>query len=326
MLQGTLEKLMKGSGGLFEEKPVSPAPLFSEANALEARRAKAWLEDRLKKASKLAEDDLISEVASVTPAMAEVILGQCNLGNRPIRERRIAHWTRTITEGRMMLLSQGISFSREGSLNNGQHRLLAIIRAGRSVKMNVTFGESRDAFMVLDTGAGRSGGDVLHTLGYKNTNQLAASARLYELVTNYTPSNSGRFQLSNDEVAEIIRQNPKLEDVTTAGHTIGNKLKASTSALTTAFYIIQQKSDSARRLDGFIERLSSGAELKQSDPILVLREALRNHTLEIRRDGSGKQVQICAGVIMAWNLWVKGLKARPSKLLWLAGTPFPNPE
>lgn len=322
LMKPIMEKLMLNA--IADPDVNAPVPLFSEANQLESRRAKAWLDDRLAKARKLHKDDLYSETCLITPAMAEVILKECNRGNRKLRGKKIAAYMRAIIEGRWKVHGQGISFAKDGKLNNGQHRLNAIILAGRSVRMHVVFGEDRDVFDVLDTGSNRSGSDTLHSLGYKNTTTLASAARLWSIVTSENPN--GNPSVDNDEIRTIIAANPRLEDLTTPAHRIGKKLGTSGSALAAAFYLIDQKSPSNRRLEHFIDKLSSGAELRAKDPILVLRDSLRAKNLEARRDGTGRNARTCAATILAWNKWISGATASPGSLRWSAGEPYPQPE
>lgn len=317
-----MENLMLNAA--TEREVNAPVPLFSEANQLETRRAEAWLDDRLTKARKLHKDDLHSETCLITPAMAEVILKECNRGNRRLRGKKIAAYMKAIVEGRWKVHGQGISFAKDGKLNNGQHRLNAIILAGRSVRMHVVFGEDWDVFDVLDTGSNRSGSDTLHSLGYKNTTTLASAARLWSIVTGKNPN--GNPVVDNDEIRAIIAANPRLEDLTTPAHRIGKKLGTSGSALAVAFYLIDQKSSNSRRLDHFIEKLSSGAELRAKDAILVLRDSLRAKSLEARRDGTGKNARTCAAAILAWNKWINGSKTSPGSLRWTSGEPYPQPE
>ncbi|MCO5092641.1 hypothetical protein [Bosea sp. (in: a-proteobacteria)] len=297
--------------------------LFSETHVSEARRATAWLEDRIAMSTKLGASELHSEVVTISPVTAEVILAKCNTGNRPLRPKRVALWDRTIREGRWKLTSQGISFARDGRLNNGQHRLNGIIAAGRAVQMMATFGEGRDVFDVLDTGGMRSGSDTLHVAGYKNTALLAASARLIAIVTGDAPGGNSSF--SNDEIKQIVEQHPLLEDATTAGGRIGKKLKTSAAGMAAAFYLIETKSQNARRLDHFVDRLADGASLKRRDPILVLREGLRGGDIA-PASGGGNAGRITAATINAWNLWVRGRSAQLSALRWDTAQPFPQPE
>lgn len=320
MLQETMDRPAAKS------KLASPvSPLFSEASKPESRRAKAWLEERIASSKKLPSFQLHAEVVSMSPALAEIIMLQSNEGNRAIKTSKVAIYEEAIRQGRWRLTSQGISFSRDGHLNNGQHRLSAIIAAGCSVPMMVTFGEDRDAFDVIDAGLQRGGSDALHVAGYKNTATLAAAVRV--LLNIEKATFGGRGGYSNDIIKATVARHPRLEDATTMGAKIGVALKTSQGATTTAVFLITRDSRSARRLDTFAERLVLGTELTKGDPILVLREGLRNNTLGAgHRNSDTRSAAKAAAIIKAWNQWVRGRRSSPSSLSWSPDKPFPTVE
>lgn len=299
--------------------------LFSEINSAEVRRAKAWLDDRLEKAKKRHDGELATETVTITPALAELIIAKCNRGNRSIRKGRVSGYAEEMRQGRWKLTAQGISFARDGRLNNGQHRLLGIVEAGIPIKMQVAFGEDRDVFDVTDTGGMRGGSDTLHIHGYKNTTSLAAAARLLKTVSSDTPLNIR--PLKNHEIAELVQANPGLEEATTPGMRVGCKLKFSAGAAAVAFYLIAERSPHERRLNFFIDRLCDGAGLRARDPVLVLRDGLRGKDLDGGQRGSTQRaIMHIAAIILAWNKWVHGKTATVNKLRWSPDTPFPMPE
>lgn len=300
------------------------SPLFSAADVADARRANAWLSDRLKQSAALPPGNLFSEVVTITPAAAEVILTRCNRGNRAIRSLRVRQYADTMADGRWKLTSQGLSFSRQGQLNNGQHRLHAIIAAGRPIPMTVSFGEDRDVFDVLDAGGMRGASDTLHVGGYKNTSLLAAAARLL-MIIEVNPTANASF--ANDVVKNWVDLHSDLEAYTTPGGTIGKRLKTSPAAITAASYLIDTQSEHARRFSNFTAHLADGIGLSNKrDPILVLRDNLMSGNIAGRNHPGVKGVIIAGSVIKTWNLWLRGKTASLPAVQWVPGTPFPKPE
>lgn len=299
--------------------------VFSTAHGAEARRARSWLKDRIERARALPPGELRFEAVEITPVLAEIILAEHNRGNRPFKARRF-QYAEIMKAGDWRFTSQGISFSRDGSLNNGQNRLDAVRIAGRSVRMTVAFGEDREVFPVIDTGASRGGSDALHIAGYKNTACLAASARLLKNVTSQMPR--GNAIMTNEEVLDLVAAHPGLERMTTEGAMIGKAIRgATTAAPTVAFYLIDRHSAHARRLPHFINQLADGADLPKRSPSLVLRDAMMNRKVySATLSGSNRAAYMCAAIIKAWNLWVRGRQASMSSLAWPADTPFPMPE
>lgn len=298
---------------------IADEELFSTAHVADRRRAVAWLAERIAQASKLPPGELLSEVVTVTPAMAEVILASHNTGNRPLKPERF-EYAKAMTDGRWKLTSQGISFSRDGRLNNGQNRLTAVTIAARSVKMQVTFGEDREVFDVLDTGRIRGGSDSLHVRGYKNTAQLAAAARIVWLIERGTAASN--LKIANDLLLEVVKEHPELEKYTTEGHKVGKKLNTSVAAFAAAFYLIS-KSPNARRLPNFVSQLLTGIAAKPRDAVIVLRDGLMKRDIGV---GAHNGVYITAAIILAWNKWLRGSSASLPALRWSSPAPFPKSE
>lgn len=303
------------------------AAVFSAASTKETRRDAAWLAARLARSKQFRSGEIETETVQISPALAEMML-EHNADNRPLRQKYVGELAALIRGGRWRLTSQGISFARDGTLNNGQHRLSAIIAAGVTVPVQVSFGEDRDIFPMLDTGKGRSGGDALHIAGYKFWNNLAAAARLYKFVTSENPHVNQR--LNPEDILDIVEHNKQLEDVCADGSRIAQKLKCPSAPIITALYLIKKNSAEADRLPVFIGRLADGDELRRRDPILVLRNMIVQKGFEApQRGGTGianTSLRLCAGVVLAWNKWITVRTASDSALRWNGVTDFPQAE
>lgn len=90
----------------------------------------------------------------VTPAMAAIYL-IANVGNRVVKKSNVAYFVKLIKNGEFFTTHQGIAFSEDGRLLDGQHRLLAIIETGIGAWVMVTRGLSDNAFQAIDFGGVR---------------------------------------------------------------------------------------------------------------------------------------------------------------------------
>lgn len=95
----------------------------------------------------------------VTPEVARQWLS-ANVNNRPVRRGRVSGYARDMAAGAWALSPQGIAFDVNGNLMDGQHRLLAVIEAGVTVKMLVWFDVPQIVRDVLDIGDPRELRDV----------------------------------------------------------------------------------------------------------------------------------------------------------------------
>ena len=74
-----------------------------------------------------------------------------NTGNRRVSQRRIGQLAAQMRGGHYENTGEPIIVSDNGVLNNGQHRLLAVIEADAAVEMDIRFGIPRKAFVKTDT-------------------------------------------------------------------------------------------------------------------------------------------------------------------------------
>lgn len=106
-----------------------------------------------------------SEIVTVTPTMAADWLTLNIENNRAITEARVEAYVRTINEGQWQLTPEGVMFDTDGNLIDGQHRLTAISRANKPVKMVVWRDVPFESMEVLNTGVSRTTADILTVTG-----------------------------------------------------------------------------------------------------------------------------------------------------------------
>ena len=102
-----------------------------------------------------------SEIVNVTPQKAAEWLS-LNIENRPLRRTVVEGLKAAFARGEYIQTHQGIAFSAQGNLLDGQHRLTAIAEMrGVSFPMLVSHGVDDGAFQVMDIGLKRSHADAL---------------------------------------------------------------------------------------------------------------------------------------------------------------------
>lgn len=101
-----------------------------------------------------------TQVEQITPEMAARLL-KGNTHNRAIRTRVVEKYIDMMNRGLWELTHQGIAIGIDGTILDGQHRLLAIIEAGTTVPMCVTYNVASDIFDSIDLGQTRSIADLL---------------------------------------------------------------------------------------------------------------------------------------------------------------------
>jgi hypothetical protein len=96
----------------------------------------------------------------ITPEMATKWL-EGNTHNRSIRDSKVDQYARDMLAGKWRLTHQGIAFDTDETLQDGQHRLWAIVNSGRPTRMMVARGVPKDAQAVIDDNIPRSVVDAL---------------------------------------------------------------------------------------------------------------------------------------------------------------------
>ncbi len=94
----------------------------------------------------------------ITPEVASAYL-KLNTCNRKIKPAVFKHYAKQMAAGEWQYTHQGIAFSEDNQLIDGQHRLTAIIESGVSIPMLVTRNLNANSFKVVDSLALRTAAD-----------------------------------------------------------------------------------------------------------------------------------------------------------------------
>jgi len=149
---------------------------------------------------------MIYKEVLITPDMAKTFLAN-NPNNRKIKNYRLQKYCNSIKNGEWTLSPQPISFSKEGKLLDGQHRLTAIVLTGIPTKMVVAYDVSDDA--VFDKGAERTTGDSLYMRGLidkkiSSHGYIAIVKAYFTLLLNKDPSDEEIAKFINEYEDEIL--------------------------------------------------------------------------------------------------------------------------
>lgn len=143
-----------------------------------------------------------SEMMLVTPKLAKQWMDTMG-ANRRLSWTRVKMYSRDMAAGRWEPTNQGIGFSEDGRLLDGQHRLQAIIESGVSVTLLVVWGLSDSAQNHVDVLRPRSISDQMLMNGdEQRAKDLIARARIILLLVNGWET--GALSLTFDETRDLI--------------------------------------------------------------------------------------------------------------------------
>ena len=102
---------------------------------------------------------------TVTPELAKQFLTQ-NTNNRSVRPSVVKRYAADMLAGKFLLMPHGIVFLEDGTLADGQHRLLAIVASQTTQQMMVTFDAPPEIHLFQDRLAVRKEYDCLKMSGF----------------------------------------------------------------------------------------------------------------------------------------------------------------
>lgn len=263
-----------------------------------------------------------------TPERCESALDN-NTENRDIqRKRQLPGIKAALENGLWDDNVSKINFTKDGTLSDGQHRIVAGAETGIAFRSLVTWGVEREAQLVTDRRGSRTLANDFQIKKYPNAKKLAAVTRvLYQLDNGATPkqiaSQGGERTLPDvmlynyyNQNAEYITKKERLvakvyNSVRDLGINRGN-----INLLVSVFDDIDP--DDA---DCFWGKLSSGVASSDDDPVVALRKRLSDNAHS--KTSKIPKVVEAALIIKAWNLFERG---ETTKLLkYTAGGANPEP-
>lgn len=240
-----------------------------------------------------------AEIIEVTPEIARYLLGN-NPENRKHYEARTLEIAEDIIAGRWQVNGETIIIAKDGELNNGQHRLNAIVLTDTAVQTLMFFGAERESRLTVDMGKPRSVGDFLGMQNIANSNLAASVSKLH---VSYLRGVYGVGSSGYGTKLERLQHYLEHEDllaraIAAVAHTKFSTYVGKTS-LVVAYAVIYPVNGPA--CDEFFEKLADGDGLKRGDAILQARA----HSLEFRsqRLREWEKLEL---FIKYWNSWRQG--------------------
>ena len=241
----------------------------------------------------------------ITPQKARKIL-EGNRHNRSVNQRHLSRLAASMTAGEWRYNGQPIQVTVDGTVLDGQHRLMACIAAGVAIECLVIWDALPETQETMDMGKARTVADVLRLRGHKNHNVLAALGRriaLSELGGFRAAITSTSLEVSAGAVLRAAEGIVDVARYTSTSKSIATLCNFHSGVLAFLMWSIDQvdRKDS----DYFWDKLRSGEGLMEGNPIYALRE------FGLNRDRAGRgtywhNLQTAGVVVKAWNKFRQG--------------------
>lgn len=248
-----------------------------------------------------------ARIEIISPAEAKNILRKTeDLGffNRQERHHAIKRYAADMQNGRWKTTGETIKITRDGKLIDGFHRLRAVISANIPCEFLVARNVTEDAFEVIDTGQKRTLSDVMYIKGFKKYTKYttAASKALAYFIKNkqYPPHGAG-VKYDQDTIENILLKHYPVMSEAAQFYAKKTMSLVNSSVLISTWTMFSTIDSEKTR--AFFELVSTGANLTDFHPCLLLRNALYvkskgKHVLKTNHEA--------ALVILAWNNFYKG--------------------
>ena len=231
--------------------------------------------------------------------------------NRAPRPHMVARYAGDMASGRWNgNTAETIKFNTNGELIDGQHRLLAVVRAlkeegaPKTVRLAFARGVAEDAQNYVDTGLARSGADILSLSGIANSGTVAAISRLAIMYEEggLDGMNNPSWRPSNARILEFAQANLDLQ--ASAGFADSPLMRGLVPKRVAGFLHYTTVGIDQKAGVVFMEKIRDGVDLSVDEPELRLRNLFISN--KARRRSKIPIKLLLAYSAKAWNARVEG--------------------
>ena len=213
-----------------------------------------------------------SIVMTFTPEIAEHILSNLNVGNRPQKHQKIIEYAKDMAQHNWSLTGETIKFGTDGLLKDGQNRLAACIRSQTPFKTHAVFGIDPQSFHHMDTGKMRGADDVLAIMGVPNASKISGALKLIDAFKRGASVTGGNTSANNQKIKDMYLNeidHDLIQDSVRAAKSLYNIIKYPMGQTIALHYLASIKGN-RELVDKFFDELkgnySKGQNVKYHPP------------------------------------------------------------
>lgn len=246
---------------------------------------------------------ITNEVETITPQKAKTMLVD-NTRNRGVKRELIRRYKEDMLANRWHLVGAPIVLASDGTILDGQHRLLACVQSGVSFAAYVMRNVPKEHQVAIDTGKSRGLKDVLHIRGETNFSSLAAAVNAHWKWSNNYVLNWG-VAPTIQQALDWLDANPGLRTSFDAARPLHYRPLMMPASVATPFAYEAFKIDHELASE-FIESVSQRSGNGNSDPTIKLYDWFLKRSQRRHERGRPGPVVCLAIAIKAWNAYVAG--------------------
>jgi hypothetical protein len=243
------------------------------------------------------------DTVRITPEMAVEILNRRNTHNRQVRRSHVEKLARDMVSGKWRVNGEAIKVAKDGTVLDGQHRLLAVAASGVAIWTVYVADLDPDTQYTMDANLKRSNGDHFRLIGESDAFALAAILRAAWQWDNGDQGFSTHIHPTQSDLAVFLTANPGMRrSVEVAGRAYRDFRFLSKTAYGVAHHIISQVDEHDEHWPEFFARLGDGAEVSTGNPI----HTMRKRTMSDRDERNRKRLTLgnqIGYITYTWNRW-----------------------
>lgn len=260
-------------------------------------------------------ETFIHENVEITPELAEQFLAVNAPFNRSVNWTNINEMAAEMVAGEWSVKTpEGMAFSSAGELIDGQGRCNAVIKARRSIFVDVHHNYDPEVYKKLNRGRKRTTGHTVGSAGYANPNNLAAVVTMVEryraTVHDGLDYRSWRtLKVSGEHIVEALRQQPDYVGCWPASLPLSKQAAMNRTAAAACLFLLREKANGDADALATINEFVSGvldpmsAGLHRDDPRTALYRNIVNAKLRDHNKPASEQVGL---FLRAWQMWCEG--------------------
>jgi hypothetical protein len=248
----------------------------------------------------------------ISPAYAKELL-ENNTANRRANKDFVHRYANDMKEGRWNEgTGETIKIASDGTIIDGQHRLMAVIMSKKPIYFIVAKGVDKSVMTVIDTGKSRNATDVFSINKIENYNKIPSMISLYESLKmgyQYTTGTAKKY-LTNDILLSLYNERPnywqQISKTTTNWYMSFSRILS--PSLIGGLYATFKELDEDMAYS-FFSMLCSGMDVTNKSIIL-----LRNRLIQDKMSNTKMQLgQKIALIIKVWNFYRTDVEAKVIK-------------
>lgn len=258
----------------------------------------------------------------ITPSRAKEYL-EANTQNRRVKNPVVYRYADDMVNGRWKLdTGETIKISETGIILDGQHRLLAVVKANTSIMFHLAKGLPNNVFDVIDTGSNRNASDIFKIKGVKNENKLPSIISMYNSLKNPDRIRDSHLHHKSTNamlLEQYYKNEPYWQSVATKSHALYLSFaKILTPSMIGGFYAYFNDLNSLMA-ENFMEQICTGSGI-ENETVLLLRNRLIQDKTSLRKISLSHKIAL---IIKTWNFFIKGDTVKVLKFD-IVNDPFPK--